>query len=74
MENESSEQLIAVPKRWFESLLEYAMQFDEIEKKWEYGKNEINDKIHLRAVVLAGYAQSSQYIIKSSQRVEKPKK
>jgi len=67
------QQLIAVPAQWLESLLEYATQFQEIEKAWEYGKSMTNDKIHFKAVTLAGYAKSSSYILKNNEKVETKK-
>ena len=64
------QQLILVPKEWFESLLEGANNLELEIKNWEYG-NPNNDRIHSKSVQLMGYAKSASTILKYNERVEK---
>jgi len=69
MEDKEKQILISVPEQWFKSLLENALDFDEAQKNWEYG-NFKNDKIHHKAVVLAGYAKSASSILKYNKKTQ----
>lgn len=68
--SEDKEIMILVPKDWFDSLLKYAQRFKETDENYQYG-NPINDKVHLDAVMLCGYATSAATIIKYNERIIK---
>jgi len=65
------QQLILVPENWLKTLLEDAAEFEKANEQWEYGKSMVNDRIHLKAIALMGYAKSSSSILKYNERVEK---
>jgi hypothetical protein len=66
---DNKEVLIAVPEKWFKSLLEIALDFEKSWKEYEYG-NPKNDKILHKGLMLMGYAKSSSTIIKHNKRVK----
>ena len=55
---------VLVQKAWIKSLIEHAETFEEKAKHYEYSNltNYVNDKIHMEAVSLMGYAKSAKYI------------
>jgi len=55
---------VLVQKKWIKSLIEHAETFEEKAKHYEYSNltNHINDKIHMEAMSLMGYAKSAKYI------------
>ncbi len=59
--------MFLVPEAWLKSLLQYATEFEEADKQWEYGKSFVNDKIHMKANWLSGYSKSSESILKSNE-------
>jgi hypothetical protein len=70
MEEKEKTIMIAVPERWFKSLLQHAIELDGVHKEYEFG-NYKNDKIFNKAVALMGYARSAQSILDHNERVEK---
>ena len=62
--------MVIVPAAWFETLLKDALDFENAQKDWEYGSIK-NDRIHLKAVILMGYAKSASSILNHNERIEK---
>ena len=67
MSKTEEQKIILVPEIWLKSLLEDALEFERANEKWEYGKSEINDRIHFKAVTLMGYAKSASSVLKNKQ-------
>jgi len=57
-----TDELISVPKPWFEGLLNNAIKAESALEKYEYG-NTTNDRIIGTISVLIGYSKSSDNII-----------
>ena len=68
LKNVELEDCEIVQRKWLKSLLEHAEKFEEKAKDYEYSNltNYENDKIHMEAVSLMGYAKSVKYIIKEA--------
>ncbi len=60
--DEQNDELITVPRRWFEGLLRNATDAETSFNKYEYG-NVVNDRIMGKVAALIGYAKSSESII-----------
>lgn len=71
MVEEKKQEMILVPERWLKSLMDDALAFEEAQKNWEWDKSFTNNKILNKAMVLMGYAKSSQFLLEHNERVTK---
>jgi hypothetical protein len=61
--DEQVDELITVPRRWFESLLESSNRAQLALDKYEYGVNRSNDRLMPNIASLIGYTSSSESIL-----------
>lgn len=61
--DEQDDELISVPRRWFESLLESSNRAQSALDKYEFGDNKSNDRLMSNITSLVGYTKSSEFIL-----------
>ena len=61
--------MIALPKKWLQSLLDHALRLEDGVKDWDYNGTK-NDKVVLAASALSGYARSAKYIVANNKSLE----